>query len=411
MKNNRVTKSLKVAGFLAYTSIRRGNKGVILLTVLILAIVAGNILFVSGLLNGLVTSANNQIKDTYAGDIVVESATENPQISDIDMMMDEIEDIDGVVAVTARNDLPAVVSFNNESTNERTSCLVYGILPDREEEIFKISESMVEGTYLDSDDYDEIVLGIQIAGADDDSIALYARSLKKVHAGDSIQVSFNNGVQKEYIVKGIFYTEFIQTDIQAYVTKDEFETVIPLVKDSASSIRIKIRDESDAGAIIDQVGELREGLRILTWKDYAGIVRSMTDSFNVIHTILNIVNLLVAGITVFIVTYIDVTNRRRQIGIQRAIGITPGSIVVAYLLRAIFYAIVASAVAILAFLYVVMPVETTYPFHFPFGDVNLVTGFSAMANAVLILLCATVVAAFIPVWMTLRIKILDAIWS
>ena len=408
MMNNRVTKSLKVAGFLAFTSIRRGNKGVILLTVLILAIVAINLLFVSGLLNGLVTSANNKIRDTYAGDIVIESATGDPLISDVDTLIDEIEHIDGVDAVTARNDLGALVSYNNE----RTNCIVYGILPGREKDIFKTSESMIEGTYLDdSDDYGEILLGMQIAGADDPSIALYARSLKEVHAGNSIQVVFANGVQKEYNVKGIFYTEFIQTDIQVYVSEAEFETVKPLVAGKASSVRIKISDGADVGAIIDQVGELREGLRILTWEDYAGIVRSMTDSFNVIHTILNVVNLLVAGITVFIVTYIDVTNRRRQIGIQRAIGITPGSIIVAYLMRAIFYAIVAAAVAILAFLYVVMPVEAKYPFHFPFGDVNLVTGFSSMANAVLILLCATVVAAFIPVWMTLRIKILDAIWS
>ena len=137
----------------------------------------------------------------------------------------------------------------------------------------------------------------------------------------------------------------------------------------------------------------------------------MTGSFNVINTILNVVNLLVAGITVFIVTYIDVTNRRRQIGIQRAIGITPGSITLAYLLRAVFYAIVASILASLAFLYVVMPLESRYPFHFPFGDVHLVIGFASLTRAVLILLCAAVVAAFVPVWMTLKIKILDTIWA
>ena len=119
----------------------------------------------------------------------------------------------------------------------------------------------------------------------------------------------------------------------------------------------------------------------------------MTDSFNVINTILNVVNLLVAGITVLIVTYIDVTNRRRQIGIQRAIGITQGSIALAYLLRAVFYAIVASILASLAFLYVVIPIEARYPFRFPFGDVYLVTGFPYLTRAVFILLCAAVVIA------------------
>jgi ABC-type antimicrobial peptide transport system permease subunit len=95
----------------------------------------------------------------------------------------------------------------------------------------------------------------------------------------------------------------------------------------------------------------------------------MTDSFNVINAILNAVNLLIAGIMVFIVTYIDVANRRRQIGIQRAIGITPGSITLSYLFRAIFYSGVGVILADLLFAYLVTPLEARYPFHFPFDDV------------------------------------------
>ena len=140
-------------------------------------------------------------------------------------------------------------------------------------------------------------------------------------------------------------------------------------------------------------------------------MRSRTESFQSIDTILNVVNLLVAGITVFVVTYIDVTNRRRQIGIQRAIGIMPGCIAIAYLLRAAFYAVLASMLASLAFLYVIMPVEARYPFHFPFGDVKLLIGFTDLTRAIFILMCAAIIAAFLPVWLALRIKILDAIWG
>jgi putative ABC transport system permease protein len=402
-----VTKSLKVASFLAFTSIKRGDFGVILLTVLILAIVALNLLFVSSLLNGLVSSANDKIKNTYAGDIIIESATDDPLISNVDLLVNSIEGINGVIAVTPRNSLGAEISFENE----RTNCVIYGIWPEHEKAVFTISESMVEGTYLDSNEYDEVLLGIQLAGAEKPNIELYARSLQKVHAGDTIRVAYANGAQKAYKVKGIFYAEFIQTDIQAFVSEAEFETVSPLVANKASSIRVKMSDEADAAAIIEQMRQIRDGLRILTWQDYAGIIRSMTDSFNVINAILNVVNLLIAGITVFIVTYVDVTNRRRQVGIQRAIGITPGSIAIAYLLRAVFYAIVASILASLVFLYIVIPIEARYPFHFPLGDVYLVTGFPYLTRAAFILLGAAVVAAFVPVWMALRIKILDAIWA
>ena len=400
-------KTLKVAGFLAFTSLKRGNFGVILLTILILVLVTLNLLFVPSLLRGLVGGANDKLKDTFAGDIVIESALDNPLIPNMKVLISKIEAIGGVVAVTPRNNMVAEIRYENE----RTSGIVYGILPEREKEVFTISKSLIEGSFLDSNDRDQILLGVQLAGAGNPNIELYSRSLKKVHAGDKISVTFGGGIQKNYTVKGIFHSEFIQTDSQAFVSEAEFEAVNPLVLNKASSIRVKIDDKADAIAIMEQIKQVGDGLRILTWEDYAGIMRSMTDSFRTIDTILNVVNLLVAGITVFVITYIDLTNRRRQIGIQRAIGIMPGCIAIAYLLRAAFYAAIAAILASLAFLYVLMPIEAKYPFHFPFGDVNLVVGFSALANAFWILLGATVAAAFLPVWIALRIKILDAIWG
>src|SRR4030043_1416090 len=124
--SSQVTKSLKVASFLAFTSLKRGNFGVILLTVSILTIVALNLLFVSGLLNGLVSSANDKIKNTYAGDIIIESATDNPLISDVDLLANKLEGIKGVVAVAPRNSLGAEISFENE----RTNCVIYGTWPE-----------------------------------------------------------------------------------------------------------------------------------------------------------------------------------------------------------------------------------------------------------------------------------------
>ncbi|MBI4180316.1 MAG: FtsX-like permease family protein [Chloroflexi bacterium] len=400
-------KTLKVAGFLAFTSLKRGNFGVMLLTILILILVTLNLLFVPSLLRGLVRGANDKLKDTFAGDIVIESALDNPLIPNTNVLIPKIEAIDGVVAVTPRNNM--VAEFRYE--NERTSGIIYAILPEREKEVFTISKSLMEGSFLNLNDRGQILLGLQLAGAGNSNIELYSRSLKKIHAGDRVLVTYGNGIQKSYTVKGIFYSEFIQTDTQAFVSETEFEAVNPLVTNKSSSIRVKIDDKADAAIIIDKISQLGDGLRILTWEDYAGIMRSMTDTFHAIDTILNVVNLLVAGITVFVVTYIDVTNRRRQIGIQRAIGIMPGCIAIAYLLRAAFYAALAAILASLAFLYVIMPVEAKYPFHFPFGDVNLVLGFSALANAFFILFCAAIIAAFLPVWIALRIKILDAIWG
>jgi putative ABC transport system permease protein len=114
---------------------------------------------------------------------------------------------------------------------------------------------------------------------------------------------------------------------------------------------------------------------------------------------------------VFIVTYVDVVNKRRQIGIQRAIGISSMTILLAYALRAIFYMVLGSALGILAFLYIVVPLEAKYPFHFPQGSVLLAINNVFMVKMVGLLLDVGLISALIPAYRSIRIKIIDAIWS
>ena len=402
-----MSKSFRVAGLLSFTSIRRGNLGVILLTILILTLVSLNLLFIPGFLQGLVSGANTQLRNTYSSDIVVESNTANPLIGNIEDTMRRIDAIEGVVAATPRNSLGAEFIYENE----RTNAMVYGIQPETENNVFTIRKSMVEGSFLSPNDTDEIVLGIQLAGADKPNLELYARSLLTVHAGDEITLIYSNGVQKQYKVKGIFYTQFLQTDAEAFVSQAEMQSVNPATTNSADTIYVKVKNDNDIPSIMEKVNAIESGLKVLNWKDYAGIVRSLTDSFNIINVIMNVVNLLIAGITVFIVTYIDVANRRRQIGVQRAIGITPWSITLSYLMRAIFYALAAIMLAILLYFFIVSPVEARYPFYFPFGAVYFVIGASNIFLMTAIVLSVSLAASFLPVRGMMRMKIMDAIWG
>jgi len=277
--------------------------------------------------------------------------------------------------------------------------------------VFQISEKIIEGSYLEPEDTDQILLGVQIAGADRENLELYLSSLKSVHSGDRVTVKYVNGLEKQYTVKGIYYTELVQGDIRAYITEKEFEAMNPLMTDKATGIQIKTKKDVELEPIIDKIEGIREGLKFQTWENAEGMLRSMTDSFKQIVVILRGTALIVAAITIFIVTYVDLVNKRRQIGIERAIGITGASIVLSYILRAIVYAIVGILAAALIFKYVVVPVEAQSPFHFPFGDVFLPVNVRYLTISALILCGVAAVSAFIPAWRTIRTKIVDAIWS
>lgn len=402
-----MTKLLRVASFLALKSIVKGNVGVIILTIFMLILVTMNLLFVPGLINGATVSMNTILIKTYSGDIIIEPEGDDTVISHVDDLIKGIESVDGVVAASARNSINAYATFEDE----RVSCVVTGINPAQEKAVFEIADSLIEGRYLDSRDRGQILLGVQLAGADIEDVELYSSSLRHVHAGGKVLVTYSNGLEKQYTVKGIFDTGFIQTDVQAFVTDLEFNSVMPNMSNRASSVRVKIEDGADPDRIIERIASLRGDLDFQTWDETAGLVESMTESFVLINQILNVVNYLIAGITVFIVTYVDVINRRRQIGIQRAIGIKSHSITISYLIRALFYAIVGLIIGILAFKYVIIPIEARHPFEFPFGPAYLTTKPVYTTRMAFVLLIVSLVAAFIPVWRVMRIKILDAIWG
>jgi putative ABC transport system permease protein len=400
-------KSLRVATFLALKSIVKGNVGIIVLTIFMLILVTMNLLFVPGLIDGANVSMNSILVRTYSGDIIIGPEGDKTVINHVEDLITRIESIDGVVAASARNDINAYIEFEDK----RVSRVVTAIDPAREKEVFEVSKSLIEGKYLDTRDRDQILLGVQVAGGDREDIELYSSSLRHVHAGDKVVVTYSNGVEKQYTVKGIFDTGFIQTDLQAFVTELEFNSVMPNMYDKASSVRVKLEEGADPQRVIERIASMGNNLEFQTWEETAGLVKSMTESFILINQILNVVNYLVAGITVFIVTYVDVVNRRRQIGIQRAIGIKSHSITVSYLIRALFYAIIGLIIGILLFKYVIVPVEARHPFEFPFGPAYLTTQPSYTARMAFILLVVSLTAAFIPVWRVMRIKILDAIWG
>ncbi len=400
-------RSLRVALFLAPKAIVRGNLGITALTVFMLAIVTMNLLFVPGLIDAIISSSNKIMIETYSGDLIVESAGDNPLISQAREFSDQLAAIPGVAGVSPRNAINAEIIFKQE----RITCPVIGVDPQKDKEVFDISAALIEGQYLDSRDRDQIMLGVQLAGADRQNIELYSGSLKYVHVGDKVEVTFSNGTRKQYTVKGIFHTGFIQTDIQSFISDLEYQSIVPGARNKASSIRIKLDQGADAQLIMAQIKTMRDGLKIQTWNEMAGIMMSMTDSFRIINQILNIVNILIAGITVFIVTYVDVVNRKRQIGIQRAIGIKPRSVILSYIFRAIFYAVLGLLLGYIVYKYVVIPLEIRNPLIFPFGPALLSMSPLQTVRTIIILIVVSLAASFMPVWRVMRKSILDSIWG
>ncbi|HMQ25907.1 MAG TPA: ABC transporter permease, partial [Acidimicrobiales bacterium] len=170
-------------------------------------------------------------------------------------------------------------------------------------------------------------------------------------------------------------------------------------------------DGTDAAVVAEAVRADVDGLTVQTWEDLTGTLDEQVASFRLIGRLLGAVSLFVAAITVFIVTYVDLAAKRRTIGIERAIGITPGAIVGSYLLRALVFGVLGVSLGALLMWAGVAPLFERHPLSFPTGPVSLsLTGTVLRRNAAVMLLVA-VLGALLPAVRTVRTRLLDAIWG
>jgi putative ABC transport system permease protein len=126
---------------------------------------------------------------------------------------------------------------------------------------------------------------------------------------------------------------------------------------------------------------------------------------------MRVMSLVVAAITVIIITYVDLANRRRQIGIERAIGIRSASIVGSYVIRSVVTALAGTVIGYLLFRFELVPVVAAHPFQFPSGPVTLMIVPEVTRSNVVILIAVAAIAALIPAVRAVRMRILDAIWG
>lgn len=398
-------RSLQVAIFLASRSILRGNRGIMLMSILMLCLVYINLLFIPSLLKGATDQADRQLRNTFTADLTVTAVGKTGIITDARATIDDILKIDGVEAATPVYRAGNYIAYEDKSG----SWPVEAIEPDSYHTVF--TNTITEGTFLSNDDKDKVVLGAVVAGNGIEDKRGYEGSLQTVPIGGTVTATIGQNPNTQLEVMGIFYDQFILADQRAFITMETLEQYLPTADNKATSVYVKIADGADEDVVLSSIENLEAGLDAKLPEEIAGFVKDQADTISIINRILSAISFLVAAITVFIVTYVDLVNRRKQIGIERAIGITNSSLILSYIIRALIYTVIGVGVGALVYLFIIIPFFEQYPFSFPGGPVSLSVQYILMRRYALILLAVSLLAALLPSWQSVRIKLLDAIWG
>jgi putative ABC transport system permease protein len=402
--------NIKLGFFLAIKTILRGDKGSLGLTILIMLIVFLNLLFVDAIFKGI-SRTMDAVKINYQyGEVIIEPEEGDKYIKNTNNLIDKIKDFYYVKNLTAH--LQTGATLKNDKYNDgrdvaTMEAVVIGIDPETENDSIDLKNKLVEGRYLKKGDYSKALLGADVAGGYGTSV--FPKDLEGVRVGDKVVAEYNgsNKIRREYEIVGIYKTKNFDTDSKMIVTRKELNSILGTTNE-ASEIIVRLTDKNLSKVALSDFSHLKLGQYDLAdWEEKLKFGQTISKSFDMIGMMLRVIGSLVAGLVIFIIIFVDIVNRRKQIGILKAIGIPELAIKYSYIIRGMFYTILGIAFGFLLMRFGVISFFTAHPIDFPMGDMVPVIKKEALRASIWLFLFAGLIGSFIPASREIRKKILE----
>jgi len=410
-----MSKDFFIACWLSFKQTTRNNKKSVVMTILVVALLFINILFVSSMISGLISLVNGQLISYQYGNIMIEPNKDSANsiyIKQADKKLGEIRNVTGVVGAVKHYKSGALITFDHDKDGKdikNGNWYLYSVEPSEEVKVLDMKSKIVAGRYLENGDRDKIVLGREISG--DFGATFDMKSLGGAKPGDKVQVYYPNGISRKYEVAGIFATKNFLADAQAYVTNDEMEDILGQ-HDLADEIIVKTATTGDEDKYVLRIKNVvDEDLKYYPWSKYSGAMSTAITSFEFIKFIFYTIGLAVSGASIFIIIYINLLNQRKQIGILRAIGMKSKIIVTSYVIQAFFYGLMGVILGRFLMEYMILPYFIKHPFELPIGGVSLLIENTDTVRTILSMLAVSIVAGFIPSIQIVKKNILDSIFK
>ena len=415
-RHSRTSLNAKVGLFLALRQLRRSNPWTTSLIIFVMVLTFLNLVVVSGILVGLIQGAVDATREKYTSDVIVSSLSDKEYIETTGNVLAIIEAMPDVESFTPRYREGAVLEANyktrrdDEKPNTASAQLV-GINTSNEHAVTGIRENIIEGSFVEAGDYDQVVLGHYLLKQYLPIESPAFTTLENVGVGTRIRMRIGD-VTKEVTVKGILQTKVDEISLSAFMPDTQMRGLIGRSDGNVDEIAIKVKEGIDPAAVRDHLLLYGVGnvAKVQTFEDaQPKFLKDMIATFGLLGAVFSSLGLAVAAITIFIVIFINAITRRKFIGILKGIGISGEAIEFSYIFQSIFYAVAGSAVGLLLLYGIISPVIAANPIDFPFSDGILVAPLGETFSRIGLLIFVTLLAGYIPARLIVRKNTLNSI--
>jgi len=396
---------IKVGLLSAKSSIRRGNKKTLAFIIFVLALIFMNLVFLPSMIGGVSGMFTVFMQYPY-GDIVVEPSGDNTYINNADNVLQIVRAVPEVKAASKRLAAGASIKYKHKVVGSS----IIGLLPSEEYDVSNYPYIINDGEFLGDLSRDEIIIGAMLVEGYFGS-EIYD-NLGGVRVGSLVDVTYSNGVVRTYKIKGIMEGTFELVDLNALVHYKEIQDVYGLDGKEATSVIMRVKNPDDVAKIKEKIifAGVKEPVFTADEKSDA-ILRQAMQSIDMINVVSNFVSLIVGAALILIIIYINVLNRKKEIGILKAIGITPHSIVLSYAFISMFYVSMGILLGLVLY-FIFMYYLTINPVTF-YETMTIIPAIQVglIIESVFTMLIMSVIAGILPAWRVSKESILKSIWG
>lgn len=410
--------TLSVGFFLAFRQIRRTSVWTTALIVLVMVLTFLNLVVVTGILVGLIQGSVEAVQTHYLGNVFISTLKDRPYIDQSPALILAVSRVPGVTSLSARYIEGGSVASNYKQLKRRQSDIddrvgtsIVGIDPVAEEATTHLSSLLVEGSYLEPGDYDQVIVGAMLLKQYIDFESANFPVLDGVSIGSRIKVTVG-GNEREVTVKGIVKSKVDEIDRRVFFVDSQLRSLIQRSDYNVDEVSVALAPGTDPKTVKQTI--LAQGFgayaKVQTQEDAEPkFIKDMRETFAMLGNIIGSVGIVAASITIFIVIFINAITRKKFIGILKGIGISGASIETSYVIQSIFYAVLGAAIGLVLLYGFLEPYLRQNPIDFPFGDGILVAPLGGTLFRIGIILVMTIIAGYVPARLVVKKHTLDAI--
>lgn len=432
----KIYRFVNVGSFLAQRQIKRGNIWITLLIIAIMTLTFLSLVVIPGILVGLTEGSFEQNREHLTGDLYLTTLPDEETIVNTQDVIQVLERLPEVQEYSVRYTIGATVEagyiFRDDFTEEAENLSInaYAIDAEKEEATTDISKFLIEGEMLSNDESGYVIIGSTLLAKYSGFADLF-EPLTDVEVGKPVKITLQGdalegldrdralldgnrspGQTSEFIVKGILDSKVGELSSGIFITEKDYRRISGQRSLQASEIAIKhdstVNEDQFKNIALSYGFDRYAKVRTAT-EAIPKFLSDVQQTFGLLGNMIGLIGIVVSSITIFIVIYINALTRRKFIGILKGIGISEGAIETAYLLQAVFYAMIGIGLGLLIVYGLLVPFFAANPIDFPFSDGILVARVPETVLRAIILMIVTMIAGFLPARLIVRQNTLDSI--